>query len=242
MVPAVNSSAARSLLTLTLALGLTSAIRAEPGDEADAGSDASPEPPLQSGDSKTDAGRPDPALDGHKGQVGLRAAFVFGRRMILRYDESPLCGEYDTRTSDVDQVKYCGHGGPLAIDVGVSFAPRDFIEPFLWGRFGISAEYQTDTEAVIILGGGARVYAVSESGFKLYLEPAIGLELEKGRGNQHWARFPYPIDVVVHVAGGPQFDVSRNVGLFLDGGLTMGFVRAFHSSLELRAGLQLRVP
>lgn len=185
---------------------------------------------------------PDPDPVAHGGQFGVRAAWVFGRRLILRYDRSPLCGEFDSRTSESDQVKFCGHGAPAAIDFGVSYATADWIEPYLWGRFGFSAELVTDTEAVVIVGGGARLYAQSEPGFKLFLEPALGLELEKGRGKGQWARFDYPIDVVVHVAGGVQFDAGRSLGLFADIGVTSGLIRAFHSSLEFKAGIQVRIP
>jgi hypothetical protein len=175
---------------------------------------------------------------GHGGQFALRAALVLGYRMVLRYDDSPFCREYDLSKTPGDQPKFCGHGAPLALDLGLSFAPLDFIEPYLWARFGLAEEKETRTAPVVILGAGARIYTMSDSAFKIYVEPAAGVELENGSvtGSE------YKKDFVFHLAAGPQLDVARNVGLFVDGGLTVGILRALHSSLELKAGVQARFP
>jgi hypothetical protein len=164
--------------------------------------------------------------------------------MVLRYDDSPFCADPDPLKSASDQQKFCGHGAPPAIDLGLSFAPLDFAEPYLWLRLGLSAEDQTKTKAVTIVGAGIRIYTMSDSAFKIFVEPAVGLELEEGEPSGNWLQNnpEYKKDVVFHVAAGPQFDVGENVGLFLDGGVTVGVLRAIHSSLELKAGVQLRLP
>lgn len=178
---------------------------------------------------------------GHGGQFGLRAALVMGYRMVLRYDESPYCRDYDPAKSVQDQAKFCGHTGPLAVDLGLSFAPLNFVEPYIWARFGFSGEEETRTDPLVILGAGARIYTMSDSAFKIYVEPAVGLELEKGGDDGLWSGFEYKQDLVFHVAAGPQFDITENFGLFVDGGVTLGILRAIHSSLELKAGLQGRL-
>jgi opacity protein-like surface antigen len=180
---------------------------------------------------------------GHGGQFALRASLVAGFRIVMRYDDSPYCSEYDQQKSAADQVKFCGHTAPLAVDLGLSFAPLDFVEPYIWARFGLAGEAETDTKALLILGAGARIYTMSDSAFKIYVEPAIGLELEEGQGHQPWASSgEYKQDVVFHVAAGPQLDLAQNFGLFVDGGLTMGILRTINSSLELKAGVQARFP
>lgn len=179
---------------------------------------------------------------GHGGQFSLRAALVLGYRMVLRYDESPYCREFDRSKSAEDQVKFCGFTAPLALDLGLGFAPLDFLEPFVWLRLGLGGEKETDTEPLLILGAGARIYTMSDSAFKIYVEPAVGFELEGGQGNDPWSTKEYGQDVVFHLAAGPQFDLSENVGLFVDGGITVGVLRAIHSSLELKAGIQARLP
>ncbi|HEU5076646.1 MAG TPA: hypothetical protein VFU02_20795, partial [Polyangiaceae bacterium] len=82
---------------------------------------------------------------GHGGQFGLRLDAVWGYRMVFRYPESPFCAEPDTTKPVDDQQQFCGHGGPWGLDAAVSFAFLDSIEPYLWGRFGLQGESQTNT-------------------------------------------------------------------------------------------------
>ncbi len=183
---------------------------------------------------------------GHGGQFGIRVGLVGGYRMVFRYDKSPYCSKPDVTKLPKDQQKFCGHGGPLAIDIGLSFAPLDGIEPFLWGRFGLSGESETNTQALVMVGAGARIYTMSDSKFKIFIEPAVAAELEKGAGNALWnygnLNPEYKTDLVFHLAAGPQFDVAKAFGFYLDAGVTTGVLRAIHSTLELQGGVQLRVP
>lgn len=185
---------------------------------------------------------------GHSGQVGLRAALVAGYRMVLRYDDSPLCRAYDASKGGVeDQVKFCGHTAPLALDLALSYGLMDFFEPYVWARFGFAQETETGTKPVVLLGAGTRLYTMSDSPFKIYVDPAIGLQFEGGiEGSQaalgSLGTEGYEKDLVFHLAAGPQFDFTENIGLFADAGLTVGVFRAISSSLELRAGLQARLP
>ncbi|HLV68118.1 MAG TPA: hypothetical protein VKY73_20005 [Polyangiaceae bacterium] len=179
---------------------------------------------------------------GHGGQFGFRVGLVGGYRMVLRYDESPYCVEPDPTKTASDQQKFCGHGAPLGLDLALSFAPLDFVEPFLWARLGLAREAQTDTDAIVILGAGARLYTMSDSPFKIYVEPAVGFELEGGGADPRYAVGDYKRDLVFHLAAGPQIDFSDNIGVFADGGVTLGVRRAIHSALELKAGVQVRLP
>jgi hypothetical protein len=181
---------------------------------------------------------------GHGQQFGLRAGLVGGYRMIFRYDESPFCSEFDRTKSVKDQQKFCGHAAPFAIDLALSFALLDSIEPFLWGRFGLSAEKKTDTEPVVIVGIGARIYTMSDSAFKIFIEPAIGVELEGGRGSAAYQLNDpeYKQDLVFHLAAGPQLDLAKNFGIYADAGMTTGILRSIHSTLEIQLGVQARLP
>jgi opacity protein-like surface antigen len=181
---------------------------------------------------------------GHQGQFGLRIGVVGGYRMVLRYDESPYCRTPNPLKAANDQPKFCGHTAPFALTAGLSFALFDFLEPFAWARFGLEPEPETDTEPVVMFGLGTRIYTMSDSPFKIFIEPAIGLEIEKGRGTPLWqANSPeYTEDIVLHLAAGPSFDFSRYVGAYLTGGITTGIVRALHNSLDVELGLQGRYP
>ncbi|MBI3203142.1 MAG: hypothetical protein HYZ29_16510 [Myxococcales bacterium] len=181
---------------------------------------------------------------GHGRQFGLRGGLVGGYRMVFRYDRSPLCNYLDETKSVKDQQKFCGHPSPLAAEVAISFAPIDSIEPFAFGRFGLGPEKKTDTDPVLIFGAGLRVYTMSDSAFKIFIEPALGVELEGGRGSTDFqVNDPeYKKDILFHLAAGPQYDFAKMIGLYLDAGITTGILRSIHSNLELQLGLQFRAP
>jgi hypothetical protein len=180
----------------------------------------------------------------HRGQFGLRIGLVGGYNMVFRYDDSPLCSPYDTSKSLADQQKFCGHGAPLALDIAASFAPLDFLEPYIFTRLGLSGETQTDTLPVKIVGAGTRIYTMSDSAFKIFIDPAVAFEFEGGAGTVKVPGYnpQYKNDLLLHLAAGPQFDFARYVGVFLDAGLTTGILRGIHTTLELQGGVQARFP
>jgi hypothetical protein len=188
---------------------------------------------------------------GHGRQVGLRAGLTGGYRVIFRYDKSPFCRTPDPLKGDKDQQKFCGNGAPLALDLALSFGVFDFAEPYFWARFGLSGEASTNTKALTALGVGARIYTMSDSKFKIFVEPAIGMEIEGGAGNPAWrfhdgtangAPADYKTDFLFHLGVGPHYDFARAFGIYLNAGLTTGVLRYIHTELEITGGAQLRVP
>lgn len=184
---------------------------------------------------------------GHGMQFGLRAGLVGGYRMIFRYDKSPFCHVPDSAKSDKDQQKFCGNGAPLAVDLGLSFGVVDFAEPYFWMRFGLAGESSTNTKALTALGVGARIYTNSDSKFKVFVEPAVGVELEGGAGNTAWkfrdgSEPDYKTDFLFHLGVGPQYDFARAFGAYVNFGLTTGVLRYIHTEIEGTLGVQVRVP
>jgi hypothetical protein len=249
------------LTLLTGALALTSLTLAHPCRAADDSSDDASNGDKAEGDGeksgsdkakpetgdKAKAGEEKADKDtsfGHMGQVGLRAGLVGGFRMILRYGSSPYCRLPDPLKPPDKQVKFCGHTAPFDADFGLSFGVLDFFEPFAWARLGLSAEGETDTKPLVVIGAGARIYTMSDNAFKIFIEPAVGWELEGGRGNPAWQLNggQYKKDFLFHIAAGPQLDFSRNVGAYLTGGLTAGFVRDLGASFDVNLGVQGRYP
>lgn len=196
-----------------------------------------------------DRGGSEPADEayGHGMQFGLRAGIVGGYRIVFRYDKSPFCTTPDPEKDDKNQQKFCGHGAPLAADIALSFGIADFAEPYVWGRFGFAGESETNTEPALAIGAGARIYTMSDSKFKIFIEPAVGLELEGGSGNPAWQfetgeEPEYKTDFLFHLAVGPQFDFARAVGIYASAGITTGILRYIHTGLELAGGVQVRAP
>jgi opacity protein-like surface antigen len=206
------------------------------GDESKGGEskdDESKDDESKSDESKDDSKAKDEAF-GHGGQIGARIGLVGGYRMILRYDDSQFCTDYDFDKSPSDQQKFCGHPAPFALSTGLSYGIADWLEPFAWGRFGLASEGKTDTEPLVMFGLGVRVYTMSDAPFKIFIEPAIGLEVEDG------LYADYDTDVALHLAAGPTFDLNRHFGIYLTGGITTTVVRYLASSLEFDFGFQGR--
>jgi hypothetical protein len=195
------------------------------------------------GDAPKAPAKSDGASDsfGHGFQFGLRAGLLGGYNMIFRYDHSPYCA---VAQPGKEAQKVCGHGAPLALDLAASFAPLDFVEPYIFMRLGLAGETETDTKPLKIVGVGARVYTMSDSAFKIFIEPGLAYEFEGGNGAPAFqVNHPtYKNDMLIHLAAGPQLDFAKYVGVFVDAGLTTGVLRAIHTELELQAGVQARFP
>jgi len=176
----------------------------------------------------------------HKGQFNLGLGVGVGYRVVMRYDKSPECST--ARDDDGFPVKMCGYVSPLMLDAAFGYAVTGGFEPFLWGRFGLAQESNSHTAPLVMLGVGTRLYTIDDSAFKLYIEPALGVELE-GAATDAYARvYEYKRDLIVRLGIGPQYDFSRNVGIFATAGLTAGMFRAIQTWLDLHAGVQARFP
>jgi hypothetical protein len=196
-------------------------------------------------DEETPAPREADETFSHAGQFGLRAGLLGGYRMIFRYDPSPFCKVPDDSKPVNEQQKFCGHAAPLAMDFGLSFTAIGTVEPLVWARLGLVGEEETDTKPLALVGAGVRLYTMSDSAFKIFIEPAVGLEFEGGRGSPDYSnRFnaDYKPDLIFHLAAGPQYDLARYVGLYADMGLTVGILRGIQATLEVQAGVQGRYP
>ncbi len=259
-----RSSAAKGLSLLTLGASLTGALPAfaqeadeepvataeaneEPGTEAPAS--AEPEKPAPAEESSDESSSKAKQDFGHFGQFGLRAGLIAGYRMIFRYENSPFCSKPEDAPVKPakDQNVVCGHGAPLAMDVALSFALLDSLELFGFGRFGLTAEEQTDTEAVRAFGVGARLYTMSEDKLKIFVQPAAGMSFEGAGSDPLWQDYPnfepdYKSDLLFQLAVGPQYDFNRYFGLYASGGVTVGVLRALSANLEGTIGLQGRAP
>jgi hypothetical protein len=212
--------------------------------EADA---AATKPDAKAPAAEAKSGEPGEESFGHARQFGLRLGLAGGYRVIFRYDKSPFCRVPDPLKSDKDQQKFCGGGAPLALDLALSFGVLDFIEPYAWARFGLADETNTNTKALKAFGVGARIYTMSDSKLKIFVEPGVGMEVEGGAGSPLW-RFAdgslpeYKSDFLFHLGVGPQYDFARQVGVYVNAGLTTGVLRFIHTELELGGGVQVRVP
>jgi hypothetical protein len=181
---------------------------------------------------------------GHGFQFGIRGGIVFGYKMDFRYDKSPLCRKLDTTKADNEQQKICGFGSPAGTELALSFGVLDSVEPYLFARFGFSGESKTNTKPLQLIGLGARLYTMSDSRFKMFIEPALAYETEGGYGSKDFtpASFTpaYKKDLIFHVGVGPQYDFAKAFGIFINGAVDVGVLRSISANLVLNVGAQLR--
>ena len=206
-------------------------------DEAESSEKSESSKKESSGDDEKDTqGDDKPSKDeafGHGNQVGARLGIVGGYRMILRYDDSQPCAKIDL--SKAEQQKFCGHASPFALTPALSFGIADWLEPYAWARLGLSEEEETYTDPVVMFGAGVRVYTMSDAPFKIFIEPAIGLELEDSNTG-----VDLDTDIAFHLAAGPTLDFNRYVGAYLTAGVTTTVIRFLATSLDVELGLQGR--
>lgn len=184
------------------------------------------------------AGTPADDLDtySHVGQVGLRVGLALPFKVNFRFDDSPPC---DIDASGQDK-KVCPIAAPVALDLALSYGLSGTVEPFIWGRFGLNSEAQTNTEATTLLGAGLRLYTVRDARLKAFLEPSLGAQFEgpvvalPGRN--------YETDVLARLHFGGQYDFRPNFGGFVTLGPNVSFVRALSLGIELNFGVQARLP
>jgi len=198
---------------------------------------------------------------GHAHQFNFRTEFLTGYRMQLRYDKSPRCAPYNyEKPNRADQQKFCGYGAAPGLGIALGFALIDSFEPFAFMHFGLSDEAsQTNAGKLLQVGAGARLYTMSDSRFKIFFSPWLGVDLTPGpvqeqaagqvRGDPGFddaqAQIPkeaFRTDLLVHLDIGPQYDFSKGFGVYLSGGLTFQMLRYLGASADLAIGVQLRAP
>jgi len=212
--------------------------------------DATSPPDKDEGGEETPGG--DEEAFGHMGQWGLRAGLVGGMHVVFRYDKgnstgSPYCKKPDFSQGPEDQANNCGFAAPFATEIALSFAPLDAVEPYLFTRLGFVSEKNTNTDPLVMLGAGVRLYTMSDSAFKIFIEPGIAWELESGGDNPEWTyngafNPEYKKDLVFHLGIGPHYDFSKNIGMFLGGNIDVGILRAIHAWMLFNLGVQGRYP
>lgn len=229
-------------------------VQASPDVQAQVGVGTEKEaPPPQKQEQPSDPATPfDPTAGpqeedlGHQLQFGLRPGLVVPYKVMFRFDDSPLCdidgdGAGDLN-SDGEDAPTCGFMMSPQVELALSFAPLDGIEPYVWTRFGTGDETETGTEAALLFGAGVRLYSMATSKFKLFFDVAAGLEVEGAINPANEKTHNYGTQGFGRLGFGPQFDFNRYVGAFLVLGPGFAVPRSISMQVEGLIGLQGRVP
>lgn len=166
----------------------------------------------------------------HEFQMGIRGGagvpFWFG----LKYSSGPPC--------DAAGGEFCRYVGSGIIDFDLSFGVTPDVEIVALGRIGMIGVEPTSQNNVQV-GLGIRAYISPESRFKIYLAPSLILDLTPaGPLVTAWG----DVDVGVRGAFGLQLDIVRYVGLWIEIGVNVLFLRSFGVGPYASGGFQVRFP
>ncbi|RLB52992.1 MAG: hypothetical protein DRJ42_13215 [Deltaproteobacteria bacterium] len=169
----------------------------------------------------------DESLD-HRMQVGLRVGAGMPYVFAIRYGDGPRC--------DTAGENFCRDFGTPVLDVELGFGVTDSAEVSFSSRFGLT-ESDVSGSHPIQLGLGIRGFLSPEELFKLYIGGRVILDLTQS-SLPNWN----DIDFGVRGEFGAQFDLLRHLGLYIQIGASIAFIRAFSITADLTAGVQVRFP
>lgn len=165
-----------------------------------------------------------PAGLGHKYQFGLGVRAGTGFRVIMPYgDES--CGDAD--------AEVCGARLPVWLELSPSFGITQSLEVLLDVRLYLEQDF-TDSRGYFF-APGLKYYTDPNSLFKFYASGQVVFE-----NQEQLPGGPGSFDIAARATLGVQFDVLRYVGLYVQGGLIVGFLRWLTFTIDGSAGIQIR--
>lgn len=167
----------------------------------------------------------------HEYQVGLRAGIGVPFVFALRYGDGAPC--------DRAGEQFCLFVGSTIITFDVSFGVTPDVEIVLGGRIGAIQVEPTETNTGQI-SLGIRAYISPESLAKVYLAPSLVLDLTPNGvpAVMNWG----DVDFGVRGAFGVVVDPIRYLGLYVEIGVNILFLRSFGISPDVTGGFQVRFP
>lgn len=185
------------------------------------------------GGSSARADETEPPSD-HKGQLGVSFDLGSGYRVLFPYQGSntPECAPGKTTA--------CTGGLPLFLDLDVTYGVSRKFDLLLDTRYGLGAEFVgTHAESV---GFGFRYYPDPTGVAKMVAGVEVVADFTNWQAGVNANATIASVDLAAHPFGGLQLDFTRNVGAYVLGGVTAGFVRWLRFELDGFAGLQARFP
>jgi hypothetical protein len=202
-----------------------------PGDERPATSLAAPAPPTAPKPIGAPATKVFPRLRApsllHKNQFGIALMPGIGFRVIAPYDEKLSCGEQAKRV--------CTGLLPFFLDVQPSFGFAEHWDVIVDLRFGIMTDFTKSHELAV--APGVRYWVDNDAQTKFYAT-IQGVFDATAQHNTAVSG----TDFGVRNANGFMFDVMRNLGIYLQFGETIAFVRWLRFEIDAGVGVQVRIP
>jgi len=165
----------------------------------------------------------------HLNQVGLRIGLGAPYVFAVKYGEGPRCGEDPGET-------FCRRLGSITLDAELGFGVSDTVELSILTRFGLNADDAAEARP-LTFGFGARAYTAPHSIVKLYFGGRAMLDVTSSDVPE-WST----VDVGVRGELGLQVDLARYVGLYVQLGETISFLRGLYFVTDGTGGAQVRFP
>ena len=174
-----------------------------------------------------------PALD-HENQFAFSLMPGVGYRVIARYDEEPSC--LDSSPDDGKWV--CTNDVPLFLDFQLAYG--------ISSRFDLLTDLRLGLARDDALPGVGRQFAVAP-GLRVWLDRDVRLKffttVQALVDTTKQGQDGVPnTDFGLRNSNGLMYDAVRNLGIYVQFGESIGFVRWFRIELDVGLGLQVRLP
>jgi len=177
-----------------------------------------------------------PVAFGHLHQGYARLTFGTGYRFIVPYDDKAVCGPNGDTSP-------CESRAPGFMDADVGFGAAAGIELGVMLRLGLEYEDLNDSYP-IVFGPGIRLYPSAESRVKIFLAFRVLVDFTK-IGPQRPGIDAEPqakTDLAFRGEPGLQVEITRNVGVYIQGGVQVGMLRWLYFEADGGLGFQVRFP
>lgn len=169
----------------------------------------------------------DPGMS-HENQVGIRFGIAAPYVFAVKYDDGPLC--------DRGGETFCRRRGAIGLDVDLGFGIGESVEASIGARLSIEDD-EAARAAPRVFSLGLRAYTNPTAAVKIYLGGRAILDVTDSDVDA-WDT----IDVGIRGEFGLIIDVVRYLGLYVQVGETLQFLRSFAFITDGSAGIQVRFP
>jgi hypothetical protein len=167
----------------------------------------------------------------HKYQIGLAARAGTGYRVIAPYHDE-FCGQFDDKGG---KKSVCGSRQPVWLEISPSFGVTGSLEILVDARIYLeNLDPNLTRSRGYFFAPGIKYFTDPESIFKFFATGQIVFE------NQDYGGTVSSFDVGLRSVIGINFDVVRYVGLYLQGGIILGFNRWLTFTCDFGGGFQVR--